>query len=109
MILIAALVAVAPLSEDRAVMLTSKAMETLGPAARNGCLAYEIEDSSPARFDIAVREIHDQRCGGDPAVMPVIERFRVGRSPLKLWRYDVVGDRYLPCRLTRAQQPVCTR
>ena len=90
-------------------MLTAKAMERLGPAAAKGCLAYEIEDSSSGRFDIAVREVHDERCGGDPAVMPVIERFRIARSPVKLWRYDVIEDRYRPCRLTRAQHPVCTR
>ncbi len=108
MILIAALLAMAPLAEDQAVMLTVKAMERLGPAAKKGCLAYEIEDSSSKRFDIAVREVHDTRCGGEPAAMPVIERFRITRRPVAVARYDVVGDRYRPCPLTRTRQPVCS-
>jgi hypothetical protein len=102
----AALLAVAPLTEDKAVELTVRAMELLGPAAAKGCLAYEIEESSKARFDIAVREIHDDRCGGAPEVMPVIERFRVGRGPVAVARYDVINDRWLDCRMLNGR-PTC--
>ena len=107
MILVAALIWVAPLSEDGAVMLAAKAMERRGPAAKEGCLAYEIEASSRRRFDIAVREVHDSRCGGDPAVMPVIERYRISRQPVSIARYDVVGDRWVACRLARRNEPIC--
>jgi len=106
MILAAALLAAAPLSEDKAVMLASWAMERRGPAAAKGCLAYEVEESTRTRFDIAVREIHDDRCGGDPDVMPVIERFRVTRRPAAIARYDVVNDRWLGCRM-RKGKPAC--
>ena len=106
MMIAAALLAVAPLSEDQAVAITAKAMERLGPAAAKGCLAYEIEGSSTARFDIAVREIHNDRCGGAPEVMPVIERFRIARRPVAVARYDVVNDRWLACRM-RNGRPAC--
>jgi len=106
MFLAAALIAAAPLSEDKAVMLVSRAMERRGPAAAKGCLAYEVEESSKARFDIAVREVHDERCGGEPSVMPVIERFRITRRPVAVARYDVVNDRWLACRI-RSGKPVC--
>lgn len=106
MILFAALLAAAPLSEDKAVMLVSKAMERRGPAAARGCLAYEVEESTRRRFDIAVREVHDQRCGGEPDVMPVIERFRVARKPVAVARYDVVNDRWLACRM-KSGKPAC--
>ena len=106
MILAAALLATAPLSEDKAVILVSKAMERLGPAASKGCLAYEVEESTASRFDIAVREIHDERCGGAPEVMPVIERFRIARRPVGVARYDAVNDRWFPCRMN-SSRPAC--
>lgn len=106
MILAAALLAASPLSEDKAVMLVAKAMEQRGPAATKGCLAYEIEEGTRARFDIAVREVHDDRCGGEPSVMPVIERFRIVRRPVAVARYDVVNDRWLACRMHKGK-PIC--
>ena len=106
MMIAAALLAVTPLTEGEAVRLTVEAMERRGPAAAKGCLAYQIEESSKARFDIAVREIHDDRCGGAPEVMPVIERFRVARRPVAVARYDAINDRWLACRM-RSGKPAC--
>jgi hypothetical protein len=97
----------APIGEDQAIDLVARAMPRLGWGQKLSCLSYMVEERSIRSFDIAVREKHDKRCGGDPNVMPVVERFRVARSRVKLWRYDVVGDRYLPCQLNRALQPVC--
>jgi len=97
----------APIGEDQAIDIVARAMPGLGWGQRLSCLSYMVEERSRQRFDIAVREKHDKQCGGDPSVMPVVERFRVARSPVKLWRYDVVGDRYQPCQLSRALKPVC--
>jgi len=106
MIVAAAMLAVSPLTEQQALRLTAKAMEGLDPAAAKGCLAYQVEESSNARFEVAVREVHDSRCGGDPEIMPVIERFRIARRPPAIARYDVVNDRWLACR-ERAGKPTC--
>ena len=109
LLLATALLAAAPLSEDRAIDLVAKAMRQVRPGQPLACLAFETEESSRRQFGIAVREKHGGRCGGDPAVMPVTERFRVARSPVRLWRWDVVGDAYHPCRLTAARRPSCPR
>lgn len=49
------------------------------------CLAFVAEDTSPnqlkaARWEFAAREIHNDRCGGDPAVAPVRDRYAVSAS-----------------------------
>lgn len=106
MIVLAALIVVAPLSEDRAVGLAAMAMERLRPAVLKRCFAYQVEQSSRRRFAIAVREVHDKQCGGDALVMPVVERLRVWRRPISVDRYDVVNDRWLACRMKGAK-PAC--
>ena len=109
LLLATALLAAAPLSENQAIDLVSKAMRELRPRQSLACFAYQTEESSSRQFGIAVREVHNRRCGGDPALMPVTERFRVGRSPARLRRWDVTDDSYLPCRLTATGRPSCPK
>jgi hypothetical protein len=109
LLLATALLAAAPLSEKQAIDLVSKAMHQVRPGQSPACFAYQTEESSRSQFGIAVREVHNRRCGGDPAIMQVTERFRVGRSPARLWRWDVTDDSYLPCRLTAARRPLCPK
>ena len=100
----------AKLPESQAIEIVSEAVRQVNPGAPpKRCLAYQIEDRSHRAFDIAVRERHGGSCLGDPGVMPVIERFRVTRSPVKLWHFDIVNDMYRACRLTRDLQPTCPR
>jgi hypothetical protein len=106
-LLAAVLLAAAPLSEDQSIDLVAKAMHQLSPKQPLGCLAFQTEESSRRQFEIAVREKHGGRCRGDPEIMPVIERFRVFRSPVRLWRWDPVNDSYRRCRLTAARRPIC--
>jgi hypothetical protein len=106
-LLAAALLAAAPLTEDQAIGVAAKAMRQLSPKQPLSCLSFQTEESSRRQFDIAVREKHGRRCGGDPEIMPVIERFRVSRSPVRLWRWDPVNDSYRLCRLTAARRPIC--
>ena len=106
-LLVATLLAAAPLTEDQSIDLIAKAMRQLSPRQPPSCLSFQTEKSSRHQFDIAVREKHGGRCGGDPAIMPVIERFRVSRSPARLWRWNPVDDSYRRCRLTAARRPVC--
>jgi hypothetical protein len=109
LLLATALAAATPLTEDQAIDLAAKAMRQLRPSQPLACFAFETEESSRRQFGIAVREKHNRRCGGDPALMPVTERFRVGRSPVRLWRWDVTDDSYVACRLTAARRPICPR
>jgi hypothetical protein len=109
LLLATALLAAAPLSEYQAIDLAAKAMRQLRPGQSLACFAYQTEESSRRHFGIAVREKHNRRCGGDPAIMQVTERFRVARLPVRLWRWDAVDDTYLPCRLTAARRPSCPR
>jgi hypothetical protein len=62
------------------------------------CLAFQNESSMPAGskselWEFSARERHNERCGGDPAVFPVRDRYKVS-SAGKVWKYDVVNDQY---------------
>jgi hypothetical protein len=49
-----------------------------------------------AYVQFALREKHDAKCGGDPGVAPIVDRYRVHRSDNHLEWYDVVKDVWLP-------------
>ena len=56
---------------------------------------FEVEVQERYYFDLAIREHHSAKCGGDPHVSPVVDRFRLYRnSDVLLW-YDSAEDRYL--------------
>jgi hypothetical protein len=96
-----------PLTEDQAFDLVFKAIHQLYPDEPPSCFALMTEEKSRTTFDIAVREDHKKQCGGDPGVMPVRVRLRVGRRPVRLWVYDLLNDAYRPCRLSRSLKPTC--
>jgi len=98
-----------PLNEDQASKLVFKALPQLYPNESVRCFSVMTEERSRAAFDFAVREIHNRRCVGDPGVMPVRDRFRVGRSPARLWIYDLFNDKYRPCQLSATKPPKCVR
>ena len=90
-----------PLTEDQATDLVFKAVHQLYPRESIECFAVMTEKSSRSTFEFAVREDHKRKCGGDPGVMPVRNRFKVARSPVKLWIYDTLQDAYRPCSLSK--------
>ena len=47
------------------------------------------------QFDIAIRERHTGRCGGDPHTSPVVDRFRVIRGSGRILWYDPVDGEYV--------------
>lgn len=59
------------------------------------CLSLLVEEREPAFFGIAVYEKHGDGCPGDPATMPVLDRFQVYAATAALRRYDVMDDRYV--------------
>jgi hypothetical protein len=56
------------------------------------CVTFDTEETTRIYFEIAVREKHNKKCGGDPDTSPVIDRYRVNRASGKLERYDVSND-----------------
>ena len=60
------------------------------------CLDFYIEACTSRRVDIAVRQQHDQTCGGDPDTSPVVDRFRVNKATGAIQWYDIDSDEYWP-------------
>jgi hypothetical protein len=93
-----AAIAAAPTStaitESQAMDLVFKAMRKVDPQVRTDCLSLMVESHSHRAFEIAVREKHGGPCPGDSHVSPVVERFRVTHSPVQIWRYDAIEDKY---------------
>lgn len=60
------------------------------------CLAFG-ETSADSEFvEVAVIEVHDQRCGGDPAISHRRDSFKVNRVTKGVFYYDIIGDRDIP-------------
>ena len=56
------------------------------------CVTFETEETTRIYFEIAVREKHNTKCGGDPETSPVIDRYRVNRSSGRIELYDAAND-----------------
>jgi hypothetical protein len=78
-------------SSPRPVELARSYIAQTSPGRDAGCFSYVSESDTADGVVIAVREHHDDACGGDPGVAPVIARLRVHASG-SLDRYDVVAD-----------------
>jgi hypothetical protein len=59
------------------------------------CLRFILEGSTSLHFDFAIRERHDGKCPGDPAVDPIVDRFRIDRGTGRILWYDPDGN-YVP-------------
>lgn len=67
------------------------------PGGGERCLAYVVEARTDDAVDVGVRERHGGECGGDPAVEPIVARFRIHRSGA-VERYEIVTDSWTPKR-----------
>lgn len=91
----AACAAAVPLDEAGAVSRLQQELKRSADYRTHGdCLSLLVEESEPAFFGIAVYEKHGDGCPGDPATLPVLDRFQVDVATGALRRYDVVEDRY---------------
>lgn len=70
-------------------------MTKIDSARDPSCFAYMSESSDAIGTVVAVRERHDDHCGGDPGVEPVIARLRVAPSGA-LEHYDTATDSWQP-------------
>ncbi|WP_257385570.1 hypothetical protein [Tahibacter caeni] len=91
----AACAVAAPLGEAGVVdRLQQQLKRSADYRVHGDCLSLLVEEKEPAFFGIAVYEKHGDGCPGDPATMPVLDRFQVDVATGALRRYDVLEDRY---------------
>lgn len=85
------------LSEESAVkILTTELKKHNVPDLECLSLVSENEntaDSKATTWNFAAQEIHDEKCGGDPAVSHTRDRYRVDSNG-NVTVYDVVNDEY---------------
>jgi hypothetical protein len=76
--------ALAGISEDRAVSLLEAALNKRKVADLD-CLGFASDSDVPAGskatlWEFAAREIHNEKCGGDPSISHVRDRYSVGSN-----------------------------
>jgi hypothetical protein len=66
------------------------------------CVTFDTEETAEEYFQFVLKENHTEKCGGDPDVSPVVDRYRVYRASGKIEWYEAVNDswqRYDPARI----------
>jgi hypothetical protein len=57
------------------------------------CVTYGTEETTRAYFQFVLRENHNAKCGGDPEVSPVVDRYRVYRRSGRIeWLEKIEGN-----------------
>jgi hypothetical protein len=88
-----------PLNEDAAMELLYRTLKRDGVYEKRiswDCISFGTEETTDAYFDFVLREIHDAKCGGDPVIMHVIDRYRVYWRSGKIKQWEAAGDKWLP-------------
>jgi hypothetical protein len=90
-----------PLNENAALNLlehTLKRDHVYDKRISWDCISYDTEETTNAYFEFAFREIHNAKCGGDPVMGHVIDRYRVYRRSGKIQQFEAAEDKWLPYR-----------
>lgn len=58
------------------------------------CVEYGTEKTTKAYFEFVLREIHNNKCGGDPETSPAIDRYRVYRRSGKIEQWEPTEDNW---------------
>jgi len=94
-----------PLDEDAALDLLVRFLKHDRVYANRipmDCITYITEETTGAYFEFVLRENHNAKCGGDPVVSPVVDRYRVYRRTGKIERWKPPEDtwqRYDPAKI----------
>ena len=67
------------------------------------CVMFDTEETTRIYFEIAIREKHTRKCGGDPDLNPVVDRYRVARSSGRIELYDAAKDNWQPYQPGKAR------
>lgn len=84
-----------PLDEDAALALLVRTLKHDGVYKNRislDCVTYITEETTGTYFEFALREKHEAKCGGDPEVSPIVDRYRVYRRSGKIERYQPIDD-----------------
>jgi hypothetical protein len=60
------------------------------------CVTFDTEDTTRIYFQVALREKHNKKCGGDPDTSPVIDRYKINRASGKIEWYNPPKDVWDP-------------
>jgi len=60
------------------------------------CVSYGTEEKTNAYFQFVLRENHNAKCGGDPEVSPVVDRYRVYRTSDRIDWLDRIEGNWQP-------------
>jgi hypothetical protein len=85
------------LNEDAALDLLQRTLKRDHVYERRislDCIAYGTEQTTDACFGFVLREIHNAKCGGDPEVAPVIDRYRAYRRSGRIARWNPAEDKW---------------
>ncbi len=94
-----------PLGEDAALALLDRTLKHDRVYANRislDCVSYGTEETTNAYFEFVLREIHNAKCGGDPVLSHVLDRYRVYRRSGKIERNQPIDDswhRYDPAKI----------
>lgn len=84
-----------PLNEDVALNILLRTLQRDRAYEKRislNCVTFDTEETTRIYFQVAVREKHNTKCGGDPDTSPVIDRYRVNRASGKIEWYSAAKD-----------------
>ena len=87
------------LNEDAALNQLLRALEHDQVYAHRislDCVTFGTEETTRTYFQFVLRENHTPKCGGDPDISPVVDRYRVYRISRKIERLNAVDDTWQP-------------
>jgi hypothetical protein len=88
-----------PLGENAALDLLDRTLKRDHVYANRislDCISYSTEETTGAYFQFVLRENHNAKCGGDPAISPVVDRYRVYRRSGKIEWLERIEDNWRP-------------
>ena len=94
------------LNEDAALNLLLRTLKRDNVYAKRislDCVTFETEETAKEYFQFVLRESHTEKCGGDPDVSPVVDRYRVHRASGKIELYDAAKDSWRPYQPAKAK------
>ena len=87
------------LSEDAALSMLLRTLEhdhIYDKRISLNCVRFGTAETTQEYFQFILRENHTEKCGGDPEVSPVVDRYRVHRASGKIELWNAAGDVWKP-------------
>lgn len=93
------------LNEDAALNLLLRTLErdhVYDKRISLNCVTFETEETTSEYFQFVLRENHTKKCGGDPEVSPMVDRYRVYRASGKIELWYAADDSWKAYQRARA-------